>query len=458
MNDFQLYGEDGNQIVELVYLRDLLSENYNIGLFQYQERFVGDFYLRDSGYEVELNVEGDSLYNTELLDIGQGFDVRDFEEHQLIGPINWADRFYGTFLNGDGEVIRIPTKLEEFCRAGFIRDISRRINGHLHTVEEQDYDTLFAAVESAENEEVKFREIILSDRLTVEAEIQLEPPYAPEFIYNLRNFVKFLEALVIYAVDVLSTKHLLVEELSFIEHSIPHNDQTWYNLFNSHRVTETYIQDLTTNYRFVVLVRTYHELFSQQLKFLVKRQLDWERAIQGISQHRVRQSQGNIARIILSYLTEECFDFVREPFIFRPPFSTSTEGEVNRVGEEGEDIRSGRWSVSTLRGCLAAYGDPGTPPYRPDYLVCNHRGEYQHLVRNCIKDIENRIHCLSFEPIIDDSTGFEIDRTAWTDYNIYSRWLHEDWLEHGLSLRATPYSWFANQLTAILLEEPLVIE
>jgi hypothetical protein len=444
--------------VELVYFRDLLSQNYNIGLFQYQERFVGDFYLRDLGYEVELNVEGDSLYNTELLDLGQGFDIRNFEEHQLIGPINWADRFHGSFLNGEGEVIRIPTKLEEFCRAGFIRDISRRINGYLRRVEEQDYDTLFAAVESPENEEVRFREIILSDRLTVEAEIQLEPPYAPEFINKLRNFVKFLEALVIYTVEVLSTKGLLVEELNFIQHNIPYSSQTWYNLFNSHRVTETYIQDLTTNYRFAVFVRTYYELFRQQLKFLFKRQLDWERAIRQVSENNSRRGQGDIGRIILSYLTDQPFGFIRERFNFEPPFTASVEGELNRVGQEGEDIRSGRWSVSTLRGCLAAYGDPGSPPYRPDYLVCNHRGEYQHLVKNCIKDIEHRIHCLSFEPIIDDSTGFEIDRSVWTDYNIYSRWLHEDWREHGLPLRATPYSWFANQLTAILLDEPLVIE
>jgi len=458
MEDIQeQVGQEG-QIIQFAWTVDPFVEARNSGAFDYRRGIVEEFYLRREG-STSLPVENNGR-DEYLLEVGSGLDIQLLDEHQLISPIREEDIDTGFWRNGEGTKFRIPRELEQFSPPGLIRAIAFNVDRELsrlhHGAAYQEFDCLFGRVETFQQDILDFFTVQYhastarngrnGEDIRRGTDVKLTLPYSSTLINSLRNFVKFLEALARYSVGVLATKQLLVEELNIIEGD---------NLINAHQVTEAYIRDLSSNYRFTVLVTTYHSHFNRHLEFFATKQFDWEYTYRRVKEQHFLFHFTDIARLIESYVGENAV-FILEPFTFEPPWVPTTENgwEENRVGRD-EDISGGYWSVSTIKGCLEAYRQPYAPS-TPDYWARNWSKDYQHLVSDCIREIRENIECLSFEPILEDNSGQIIGRSAFADYEIYSHYVGHYWGEHiGFS---TPYSWFGGRLLAIFEEEQNVLE
>ena len=233
--------------------------------------------------------------------------------------------------------------LERFCPPGLVRSVSKRINQHLYNG-----GPLFRTEYTNEQYQFQSTKVVLdSSYYSVTGgsrryqchDIQLTAPYSRVFINKIRNFVKFLEALVRYSIDVLKTKQTLLEHLDPLDTDTVVNESLEKRLLK-----ETYIGDVQIAKLFIVNLATYHQLIDSQGHFLIESQLEWDSILSS-------RFERGIVDIIESFLVYEPTTPVNNTFLFQAPIQPLQSGEVNTVGVN-EDISGGYWSVSTLSKSL----------------------------------------------------------------------------------------------------------
>ena len=373
--------------------------------YNYTDSLAFNYYLSKEGYFFE---DWEELIINRTPAIEEGLS-----ELELIRPPD---------LN-----LHFPIELERFPRPGSIRIVNRRINDHI----------LHGAVLFPPNYPVE--RYLFQSAAAAEEDIQLVAPYSRIAIDKLRNFVKYLEALIRYSLDVLSTKKLLLDHLNIFENIEADENRSHFNdNLETGQLIEQYIHDLSSIKRYIVSLATYHTEFDRQRHYLIEEQVSWETNLR-LCCHRQNFGR-DIIDTIESFLIPDGIPPQHETFVFRAP----VQGKANNtVGFE--DISGGIWGISTLRDSTEVYQNLYSE-LTPNYRVTNYQGFYYDLVRSCSLDIKKFTYCLSYEV----RDYWRVERSPWSDVVQGTARMYTD---TGV---AVPYAWIEGTLITVTEREERV--